>query len=158
MHYSMGVEQALHILLFFMDKPGKNIGVQELAKPFRLSPTYLSKLLTKLTKAGILRSVPGASGGYRLAKEPGDITFLDVVESIEGRESLFQCANIRFNPYLEMGGDLSDLPPEMVRRPCLIQSVFMEAEQQLRKTLAAKTVADVHRELQTSFPDVFAGN
>ena len=41
MKYSLGVEQALHVLLAFMDEKSGKIGVQQVADYFKVSPTYL---------------------------------------------------------------------------------------------------------------------
>lgn len=45
---------------------------------------YLVHILLQLKKAGMLSSVRGAQGGYRLAKKPGDISLLDVVLAVDG--------------------------------------------------------------------------
>ena len=45
---------------------------------------YLLKLLKSLVSAGILKSVKGPNGGYRLARAPKDITLLEVVEAVDG--------------------------------------------------------------------------
>ena len=45
---------------------------------------YLAKHLQALTRAGVLESVPGPKGGYRLARPADEITMLEVVEAIDG--------------------------------------------------------------------------
>jgi len=45
---------------------------------------YLLKLVTKLVKAGVLRSLKGPTGGYRLARPARQITLLEVVEAVAG--------------------------------------------------------------------------
>jgi Rrf2 family protein len=45
---------------------------------------FLLKVLKSLTAQGILRSVKGPNGGYRLAKAPKDITLLEVIEAVDG--------------------------------------------------------------------------
>ena len=45
---------------------------------------YLVHILLQLKKAGMLNSVRGAQGGYRLAKKPADICLLDVVLAVDG--------------------------------------------------------------------------
>ena len=52
---------------------------------------YLAKLVLPLKSAGILRASRGARGGYELARKPGDIDLLSVVEVLEGRSSLLEC-------------------------------------------------------------------
>ncbi|MGO7947079.1 Rrf2 family transcriptional regulator, partial [Rhizobium ruizarguesonis] len=39
----------------------------------------------------------GPSGGYRLAKHPSDINFIEIVEAVEGKARSFNCTNIRAN-------------------------------------------------------------
>lgn len=45
---------------------------------------YLVHILILLKRAGLVRSVRGAQGGYMLCKSPEDITLLDIVEAIDG--------------------------------------------------------------------------
>jgi Rrf2 family protein len=45
---------------------------------------YLVHILLQLKKAGLLTSVRGAQGGYKLARKPGDITLLDIVLAVDG--------------------------------------------------------------------------
>ena len=57
MQLSQGVEYAFHSLFYMVDMPvGSTIGIKELAELNKLSETYLSKIFTKLRKAGIRRS------------------------------------------------------------------------------------------------------
>ncbi len=46
--------------------------------------TYLMHILLQLKKAGVVRSLRGAHGGYQLARPPEDITLREVVEIIDG--------------------------------------------------------------------------
>lgn len=55
--------------------PEKHVGVQQLATHQDVSTTYLSKILTKLAKAGMVESVSGANGGYKLKPNWEDISF-----------------------------------------------------------------------------------
>lgn len=64
MKYSKATNYALHTMLFLVaHTPDKPIGVQQLAERQNVSPTYLSKILTKLVKAGLIESTSGANGG-----------------------------------------------------------------------------------------------
>ena len=53
-----------------LNPKGKSMSVESLAEMQKLSPTYLSKILTKLVKAGLIESNPGVNGGYRISKRP----------------------------------------------------------------------------------------
>ena len=74
-----------------MDGEKEAVRVEDLADRQKLSPTYLSKILTKLVKAGLILSTPGVNGGYRLLKSPEQITFLEIIQAVEGQEALLKC-------------------------------------------------------------------
>ena len=50
-----------------------------------------------LSQAGFVQTTLGPSGGYRLARLPAELTFLDIVEAVEGKARTFVCNNIRAN-------------------------------------------------------------
>ncbi len=54
------------------------------------TPT-VSKVLAKLGRQGLLRSVRGAKGGYKLAQSPENISIADIISAIEGPIALTQC-------------------------------------------------------------------
>ena len=96
MKFSVGVEYALHCLLYMVNlEEGKSVGIRDLATFQGISESYLSKVYARLSKAGIIKSVPGVKGGYALARSADKITFWDVVEAVEGSEPFFQCAEIK---------------------------------------------------------------
>lgn len=124
--YSQATNYALHTMLHFIALPaGTTLGVQQLAALLSLSPTYLSKILTRLVKAGLIGSTPGVHGGYSLAKAGAELSFLDVIEAIEGTASLFHCG--------------AGLPHDA----CLIQQVMRDAEQQLESYLRERKLVEL---------------
>ena len=52
---------------------------------------YLEQLLGNLRRAGLIHSVRGAQGGYQIARPPGEITILDVIDAMEGPLELSEC-------------------------------------------------------------------
>ncbi len=58
---------------------------RELAHEIQVPAHYLSKVLATLARAGVLTATRGARGGYRLARAPGEITLLEIVEPFEGK-------------------------------------------------------------------------
>jgi Rrf2 family protein len=125
MKYSQATDYALHAILYLvMAEPDKPVGVQLLAEKLGVSQTYLSKMMTKLVKAGLIQSTPGANGGYRLRRSQHDISFLDVIHAIEGTASLFECS-IKHDS------------------ECMIQKVVLEAENQMEQYLRNKKIADL---------------
>ena len=130
MKYSQATNYALHTMLYFMALPlGKNVGVQQLAELQEISPTYLSKILTKLVEAGMIASTPGINGGYKLTKNKTDVSFLEVIQAIEGTASLFNCG---------IGEDHDG---------CLIQAVMANAEQQMEAYLKEQKLVDLVEQL-----------
>ena len=147
MQYSVGVEYALHCLVYLIDVPSKeSVGIKDLAEFQGLSETFLSKVFGKLSKAGIVSSVPGVKGGYRLSKSPEDISFWDVVEAVEGPKPIFQCKNIKDNGYLYREGCCSS--PSF----CSINLVMLEAEEKMRDYLRSKTLLWLNEELDRVLP------
>jgi Rrf2 family protein len=56
----------------------------EAAKDLQLSGSFLLRILVAMSRAGLLRSIKGPNGGYRLARPVEKISLLDVVEAVEG--------------------------------------------------------------------------
>ncbi|WP_199621962.1 RrF2 family transcriptional regulator [Paenibacillus alkalitolerans] len=125
MKFSQATDYALHAMLYLVSEaPDKPVSVQLLAEKLGVSQTYLSKMLTKLVKAGLIQSVSGVNGGYRLRRNREDISFLDIIHAIEGTASLFECS---FNHGSE----------------CLIQQVVIEAERQMEQYLQNKKISEL---------------
>lgn len=129
MKYSKATNYALHTMLFLTaTTPNKFVGVQQLAERQEVSPTYLSKILTKLAKAGMIESASGAHGGYRLKRDWEEISFLDIIHAIEGTASLFDC-------------DLNHGPE------CLIQKVMLSAEEEMEDYLRKQTMSELAKKI-----------
>ncbi|MFE8697577.1 Rrf2 family transcriptional regulator [Cytobacillus sp. FJAT-53684] len=135
MKYSKATNYALHTMVYLTIAPkNQTVGVDQLAKVQNLSPTYLSKILTKLVKAGLIESTPGVKGGYSLTKRTTDISFLDVIYAIEGRTSLFSCS-------LEHS--------EARNGECLIENVMIEAEKRMTDELANKHIRSIANQIES---------
>lgn len=149
MQYSVGVEYALHCLVYLINVPkNESIGIKDLAEFQGLSETFLSKVFGKLSKAGIVSSVPGVKGGYRLSKSPKEISFWDVVEAVEGPKPIFQCKNIKDNGYLYREGEGCCSAPSF----CTINLVMLNAEEKMRDELRTKTLSWLNEELDRVLP------
>ncbi|WP_144510063.1 Rrf2 family transcriptional regulator [Bacillus sp. FJAT-22090] len=134
MKYSKATNYALHTMVYLTLAPkNQTVGVDQLAKVQNLSPTYLSKILTKLVKAGLIESTPGVKGGYSIKKHTTDITFLDVIYAIEGRMSLFSCS-------LEHS--------ETKNGECIIENVMIAAEKRMTDELANKLIHDIANQIE----------
>ncbi len=67
------------------------VALATVAEAELLPLSYLEHLVAKLRQAGLVTSVRGAHGGYRLAKAPSEIAMLDVVEALEGPIAPMEC-------------------------------------------------------------------
>jgi Rrf2 family protein len=64
---------------------------KEMADKYRIPLPLLSKVLQKLARTGFLESVQGTNGGYRLARDPRQISALEVIRTIDGPIILTSC-------------------------------------------------------------------
>lgn len=69
------------------------VSAAELAAETGLPVPTVQKLVSKLTAAGLLRSVRGAHGGLQLGRPAAAITVADIVEAIEGKIALTACVD-----------------------------------------------------------------
>lgn len=58
--------------------------VKEIAAMTQLSHSYLEQLMSQLRKSGLVKSIRGASGGYKLARPAHDIAVIEILEALEG--------------------------------------------------------------------------
>lgn len=138
---SDGVEWALHCCTVLAVLPPETaLPAARLAEFHGVPGAYLAKHLQALSRAGILESVAGQRGGYRLAKAPDEITLLDVVDAVEGTAPLFRCTEIRQRGPAAMGR-------REYRSPCGIASAMREAEDAWRDSLQRQTIADMVRSM-----------
>ena len=67
------------------------VSAHEIARQAKLNKSVVANLLKGFAKQGVLESVRGLRGGYRLAKHPRDISLADILEVVEGRFVLVDC-------------------------------------------------------------------
>ncbi|MGH6755061.1 MAG: RrF2 family transcriptional regulator [Bradyrhizobium sp.] len=140
------VEWALHCCAILSGLPeGRYLSTKALAEFHGLPKEYLSKALQSLSQAGLVHTTLGPSGGYRLAKPPADLTFLDIVEAVEGPARTFVCNNIRANNpcrpqgYCESG-------------PCPVARIMWEADEAWRQKLRSVRLSDLVETLSREIP------
>jgi len=85
MQLSRKADYALRAVRFLSTLPKGKLGsINTIAEAEAVPREFLAKILKDLTRGGILVSYQGVTGGYRLARSPREISFLDVIEAIEG--------------------------------------------------------------------------
>ncbi len=108
--------------------------LKDIARRQGISEKYLWNLITPLKTAGFVRSMRGAHGGHRLAKDPSEISLKDIMRVLEGPLCLVECVE----------------NPSSCKRSqtCITRDVWCEASQGFMKTLDAMTLekmVDRHR-------------
>jgi Rrf2 family protein len=103
-----------------------------------LSRSYVSKIFQDLSRAGLVRAVPGRNGGYRLARNAAEVTMLDVVRPLDG-VAVSDCCLLA-----------EGRCPGQDR--CGVVSVIEEAQGAFYRVLARQTLADTARQLPLPLP------
>ncbi len=137
MRLSDGVEWGVHVCVLLAGlPPDAALPAAKLAEYHGVPAAYLAKHLQALAGAGVLTTVKGARGGYRLARPAAEITVLDVVEAIDGDESAFRCSEIRRR------GPMAQ-PAREYTKACGIHQVFTRADAAWRADLAQTAITDL---------------
>ena len=147
------VEWALHCCTLLAGLPeGRFLPTKALAEFHGVPKEYLSKALQALSQAGIVETTLGPRGGYQLARPAKEISFLDIVEAIEGQRSTFACTEIRRNNPCKM-------PKSAFAAPCQIARAMQRADQAWRDELRKTSLADLATTLAKDLPrDVVVQN
>ena len=83
---------ALRIMVDLAQHDGSEpVSVREIAQRQDISGKYMEQIISVLTRAGLLRSVRGAQGGYHLAHKPEDITVGMILRATEGDLAPAEC-------------------------------------------------------------------
>lgn len=68
----------------------KLLQISEISQKNDIPKSYLIQLLNKLKNSGLIDSIRGNKGGYKLSKSPDEITLKEVIEKLEGTIELFR--------------------------------------------------------------------
>ena len=145
------VEYGIHCLLWLVDSDCGQPSSRDLAELQGVSPSFVAKIFPKLEKAGIVSAAQGVRGGYRLARNPAEISVLDVVDAIEGDKPLFDCQEIRGR--CAVFGDRA--PQWATQGVCSIHAAMLRAEQAMRDSLAAESLASLAATVERKAPSDF---
>ncbi|MDG0817630.1 RrF2 family transcriptional regulator [Bdellovibrio svalbardensis] len=141
------VEWALHCCVALSELPADQyVSTKALAEFHGVPKEYLSKALQALAQAGLVDTTLGPTGGYRLAKRPEDISFLDIVEAVEGPTQTFKCTEIRKNnPCLKKTAKFSPM--------CSIAKVMNRADEAWKRELRSMNLKILREELTDKLSD-----
>jgi len=133
MEITRATEYAVRCVLHLAQEPPERVVPRrEIAAAREIPEQFLGKIAQRLARAGILRILQGARGGYQLAVPADKLSLLEVVEAAEGSLVLNKCV----------------MNPKICSRTCICAAhrVWSEARRQLRATLAGVTFAELAAE------------
>lgn len=132
MNINQATDYAFRAVLFLARQPfGKVVEAQKISQQEVIPMRFLLKIMPSLIKAGIVRSQRGVGGGYRIGKSPAEITFLDVVEAVEGPIHINRC--LEDYSYCSKKG-----APE-----CQVHRALADIQQKLISELESHNFADI---------------
>lgn len=89
---------ALRLMLdLAQNNTGEMVRIKDISARQGISEKYLEQIITALKKAGYVKSLRGAQGGYRLAKEPAEYTVGMILRLTEGNMSPVACLEDEVN-------------------------------------------------------------
>lgn len=135
MMLSKGLEQAICIMTLLATQ-NKEIPLASHVINQRLKGTshsYIRKIIRKLVVSGLVSSVSGIKGGFSLAKEPNDISLLEVVEALEGPIDTYPNTGLINQVFADRG-------PKADSGEKILTSVFQKADDYYSTYLAKQTV------------------
>jgi Rrf2 family protein len=130
MQISMAGKYAIRAMMYLASLPNNNIiQIGDLSGKWEIPEKYLRKIIPQLAKAGIINTRRGMGGGIVMARPSKEISFLDVVEAIEGKIFLNKCL---------MSPDICERSPW-----CSANRVWHEAQESMKKVLASKNMEEL---------------
>ncbi len=124
MQITRETDYAIRCVHYLSMKRGTVTMVEEISREMCIPRSFLAKILQKLSKASIVKSYRGVKGGFELARDPGKITLLDVIEAIQGPVAMNLCA---------LDERLCDFSST-----CSIHPVWVEVRREVEKMLKKK--------------------
>jgi len=129
MQITRQADYAVRAVLYLASNGDQRTATSMIAEEQRIPPSFLAKIVSQLSIAGLLHTSRGARGGVTLARTPKEITLLEVIEAIDGPIQLNECI-----------GDTGSCSFE---DDCPLRPVWCDAQEDLVKKLKGTNFADL---------------
>lgn len=129
MQITRQADYAVRAVLYLARNTDQRIATNMIAEEQRIPPSFLAKIVSQLSIAGLLQTSRGARGGVVLAREPKEISLLEVIEAIDGPIQLNEC--VGENSTCSFDGE------------CPLHPVWNEIHEQLVNRLKTTNFADM---------------
>lgn len=123
-----GVRAMVELAGHYGDAP---MSIKEIATAQGFSDSYIEQIFSSLKKAGLIVSLRGARGGYRLSRPPEEITVGEILRVLEGPIEFSDCA-----------GGTSDRPCQMAGG-CVTRGLWREISTAVNQIIDHRTLADL---------------
>jgi Rrf2 family protein len=124
-------DYAVRCILYLAQDRDRTASVTEVARAMHIPKSFLAKILQRLVRNGILESVRGAQGGFRLAMKPSEISLLAIMEAIQGPAVINVCA--------------VDSKRCKMSAACAVHPVWVEIRKEVETRLKKQTIAGLVR-------------
>lgn len=126
MQITRQADYALRAMLYLARPDTKKpVATHEIAKEQEIPASFLAKIISQLSIAGLIETSRGAKGGVKIKRQPEDISLLDVIEAIDGPIVIEDCT---LDPSTCAFGD-----------KCPIHDVFTEAREEIVRKFKEST-------------------
>jgi Rrf2 family protein len=130
MQITRQADYAVRAVLYLAEQNGNGRAPTSLiAREQQIPPSFLAKIVSQLSVAGMVQTSRGARGGVALAREPKDINLLEVIEAIDGPITLNEC--------------VADPSVCAFGKDCPVHSVWCAAQETLVRELSSTSFDDL---------------
>lgn len=129
MEFSKTTSYALRTLALMAAEEKELFTADYLHKQLKLPKKYLQRLLTDLSKYGLVKSSRGKYGGYTLARKKEKITVAQIIDAVEG---------LKKTPTCFFGFSKCKL-----KDPCAMHDVWSNTQKEILKTLSSTKLSDI---------------
>lgn len=136
MQITRQADYAVRAVLHLARSGDQRTATSTIAEEQHIPPSFLAKIISQLSIAGLLHTSRGARGGVTLARTPKEITLLEVIEAIDGPIQLNECVG-------ETGLCAFD-------ESCPLRPVWCDAQEELVRRLKGTNFADMVARGQTA--------
>lgn len=91
MQVSRELDYGVRAIVVLAMNEGQVLSKRRIAEEFRVPVNFLALILPKLVRSGLVESLPGPKGGYRLAKPSAGISIYDVMMAVDGELAFNRC-------------------------------------------------------------------
>lgn len=133
-------DYAVRCVLYLARERDQIASVGEIAEQMQIPKSFLAKILQRLVREGIVESIRGMKGGFRLLKQASEITLLDVFIAIQGVAPVNSCAIDKRRCRMSSG--------------CSVHPVWTELRKEVERRLGMQTLSSLAQARQVISDDI----